>query len=102
MRKPRNAQYKIKAYYVENNTTKVFYCKERKVKNLTNELGQSMPLSNGERVLETDSKLDFQMNQQIRIGEEILRVQDFQGTLIDTDLNARRGVPRYITTLVVR
>jgi hypothetical protein len=102
MRKPRSDRYKIKAKYIENNRERTFYCKENKMKNITNELGQSRPLSNGERILETDSEIDFKINHVVFIGGDRVLIQDSNETLLDTDLNARRGKPRYITTLLVR
>lgn len=102
MRKPRSDKYKIKATYIENNVERTFYCKENKIKNITNEMGMSRPLSNGERLLETDSQIDFKINHSVVIGGERVLIQDFNANLLDTDLNARRGVPRYVTTLLVR
>ena len=102
IRKPRNKRYTIKAYYIENETQTVFYCKENKMRNITNEMGASMPLSNGERLLETDSTLDFEINQSISIGNDIVLIQDFNANIDDKDLNSMRGKPSYITTLLVR
>lgn len=103
MRKPRSKRYLIKAYYIQNDIEKVFYCKETKIKNITNEMGASMPMSNGERMLETDSNLDFKMNQSVRIGNETLLIQNEPGSIVDDkDLNLMRGKPDYITTLLVR
>lgn len=102
MRKPRNQRYKLKAYYIQNDTEKVFWCKENKMKNLTNEMGASMPLSNGERLLETDSQLDFKINQSVKIGNDKVLIQDVNANIDSSDLNSMRGVPKYITTLLVR
>ena len=103
MRKPRNRQYMIKAYYIENDIEKAFYCKETKIRNITNAMGQSMPMSDGERMLETDSDLSFKMNKKIRIGTETLLIQNEPGSIVDPKhLNAMRGNPKYITQLLVR
>ena len=102
MRKPRSDRYKVKAKYIENNRERTFYCKETKLRNITNEMGQSRPLSNGERLLETDSQIEFKINHVIVIGNERLLVQDINSNLLDTDLNARRGKPRYVTSILVR
>ena len=102
MRKPRNNRYRLKAYYIQNDTEKVFYCKENKIKNITNEMGASMPLSNGERMLETDSKLDFKINQAVRIGTDKVLIQQVNSNIDSKDLNSMRGAPKYITTLLVR
>jgi hypothetical protein len=103
MRHPRNKRYKVKAYYIDSTDREfVFWCKEKKIKNITNELGQSMPMANGERVLETDSTLDFQMNDKVRIGGETVLIQDFDSNTDDKDLNAMRGKPRNIKTILVR
>lgn len=101
-RKPRNPRYKLKATYIENDREQVFYCKENKIRNITNEMGASMPLSNGERMLETDSTLDFKINQSVKIGNDIVLIQDFNANVDDKDLNSMRGNPSYITTILVR
>ena len=102
IRKPRNNKYRLKAYYIENDIERVFWCKENKINNITNEMGASMPLSNGERLLETDSQLDFEINQSVRIGNDTVLIQDYNGMIDDKDLNSMRGVPKYITRLLVR
>ena len=102
IRKPRNPRYKLKAYYIENDKQHTFYCKENKLKNMTNEMGASMPLSNGERMLETDSKLDFKINQAVVIGGDTVLIQDFNANVDESDLNSMRGNPSYITTILVR
>jgi len=102
MRKPRNPCYMIKAYYIENEQQFTFWCKENKIRNITNEMGASMPLSNGQRLLETDSNLDFKINQKVKIGNDIVRIQNFNGNVDTNDLNAMRGKPDYIITLLVQ
>lgn len=102
IRKPRNPKYTIRAYYIQNDKQTLFYCKENKLRNITDELGASIPLSNGERVLETDSLIVFKMNQHVKIGNEMLLVQDSNGNVDDKDLNAMRGKPSYIQTVLVR
>ena len=103
MRKPRNMKYKLKAYYIENEKEQVFWCKDTKIRNITNEMGMSMPMSNGERLLETDSPLEFKMNKKVKIGNEILLIQSEPNSIVDdVDLNVMRGNPDYIKTLLVR
>ena len=102
MRKPRNIRYTLKAYYIENDTTKLFYCKENKIRNISNEMGASMPMSNGERMLETDSNIEFKINQSVKIGNETLLIQNTNGNIDPKDLNSMRGKPKYIQTLLVR
>ena len=74
MRKPRNPRYKLKAYYIENDKQSAFYCKENRISNISNEMGQSIPMSDGEKVLETDSMLDFKIEQEVRIGNSTLGI----------------------------
>jgi len=102
IRKPRNQRYTIKATYIQNDKEYIFYCKENKIKNLTNEMGASMPMSNGERMLETDSNLDFKINQSVKIGNDIPLIQQINANVDSKDLNSMRGKPYYITTLLVR
>lgn len=102
IRKPRNAKYTLKAYYVENGHETMFYCRENKIRNITNEMGASIPLSNGERMLETDSPIEFKMNQNVRIDNELLLVQNSNSNIDPKDLNSMRGKPRYIQTILVR
>jgi len=103
MRKPRDQRYKLKAYYIENENEHIFWCRETKIRNITNEMGASMPMSNGESLLETDSNLSFKMNKKVRIGNEVLLIQNEPNSIVDPkDLNSMRGVPKYITTLLVR
>jgi len=103
MRKPRNMKYKLKAYYIENEKEQVFWCKDTKMRNITNEMGASLPMSNGERLLETDSPLDFKMNKKVKIGNEILLIQNEPNSIVDdNNLNVMRGDPDYIKTLLVR
>ncbi len=101
-RKPRNPRYKLKATYIENDHESTFYCKENRISNITNEMGQSMPMSNGEKVLETDSALDFKIEQEVRIGTSILGIYQINQSIDTKDLNSMRGVPKYITTLLVK
>ena len=65
-------------------------------------MGASLPLSNGERMLETDSPIVFKMNQNVRIGNEVLLVQNSNGLVDHNDLNSMRGKPDYIQTILVR
>lgn len=102
IRKPRNQRYKIKAFYIENGVEHTFYCKENKIKNITNEMGASMPIANGERLLETDSPLDFKIEQLVRVGSETLSVANVSQTVDDKDNNAMRGNPSYITTILIK
>ncbi len=102
IRKPRNPRYTLKAYYIENDKETLFYCKENKIRNITNEMGASMPMSNGERMLETDSPIVFKMNQRVKIGNETLFVQDSNGNVDANDLNSLRGNPDYIQTVLVK
>jgi len=102
MRKPRNPKYTLKAYYIHNDIITVFWCKENKIRNITNEMGASMPMSNGERVFETDSPITFEMNQTVKIGNEELYVQSSNGNIDPSDLNSMRGNPKYIQTILVR
>lgn len=102
MRTPRNKRYTIKATYIYNDTEYTFWCKENKIKNITNEMGASMPMANGERVLETDSKLNFEQEQEVRIGNETLGIYNINQIVDSSDLNSMRGNPKYITTLLVK
>jgi hypothetical protein len=96
-------KYKLKAYYIENEKEQVFWCKDTKMRNITNEMGASLPMSNGERLLETDSPLDFKMNKKVKIGNEILLIQNEPNSIVDdNDLNVMRGNPDYIKMLLVR
>lgn len=101
MRKPRNPKYTIRAYYTENSVTRPFWCSESVMKNITNELGASMPLANGERLLETDSRIDFMQNAQVTIGGETLRVKQTNSVVDRKDKNSMRGKPSYITTVLI-
>ena len=102
MRKPRNPRYKLKAYYVENEQEHMFYCKENKISNISNEMGASMPMSDGEKVLETDSMLDFKIEQEVRVGNSKLGIYKINQTVDAKNLNSMRGNPTYITTLLVK
>jgi len=102
IRKPRNQRYTIKATYIENEVEHVFWCKENKLRNITNEMGASLPLSNGERMLETDSKLEFKIHQGVKILNEKLLINNINSNVDPNDLNALRGRPSYVTTLLVK
>ena len=65
-------------------------------------MGASMPLSNGERILETDTILDFKLNQAVEIGNETVLIQDFNSNIDSSDLNSMRGKPKNIITILVR
>jgi hypothetical protein len=101
-RKPRNPNYMIKAYYIEDDTQQVFWCKENKIRNISNEMGASMPMSNGERMIETDSPLAFNVNAFVKIGDEKLLIQSVNGIVDMSDLNAMRGQPDYIKTILIK
>jgi hypothetical protein len=102
MRKPRNTQYRLKAYYIENGIEKLFWCKENKIRNITNEMGASLPMANGERMLETDTNIEFKINQNVRIGNETLLVQSSNGNIDLDDLNSMRNKPDYIQFVLVK
>lgn len=101
-RKPRNPNYMIKAYYIEDDTQHAFWCKENKIRNITNEMGASMPMSNGERIIETDSPLEFNINSNVKIGDEMLLIQNVNAIVDMNDLNAMRGKPDYIKTILIK
>ena len=102
MRKPRDSKYTVKAYYIFNKIEKMFWCREIKIRNITNEFGAPMPLSNGERMLETDASFEFVINQYVKIGNEKLRIQQVNHEIDNRYLNAVRGNPKYITRMTVR
>lgn len=102
IRKPRNPKYMIKAYYIENDIQHAFWCREKKIRNITNEMGASMPMSNGERMIETDSPLEFIINAWVKIGDEQLNIQNVNATVDDNDLNAMRGKPDYIKEILIK
>jgi hypothetical protein len=102
MRKPRNPKYMIKAYYIEDDIQHAFWCKENKIRNISNEMGAIMPMSNGERLIETDSPLEFNINSIVKIGNEQLLIKSVNGIVDDNDLNAMRGKPDYIKTILIK
>jgi hypothetical protein len=102
MRKPRNSKYKIKAYYNYLDKQYVFYCKERVFKNISNEMGTSSPFANGNKVIETDSDIDFKIEHEIYINDVGYSIEQVNLTMVDNDLNAMRGKPRYIKELIIR
>lgn len=102
MRKPRDPRFKIKAYYIENDREFVFYCREKKIRNITDEMGASFQLANGESMIETNSRLDFKQNQKVRIGNETLTIDNFDSVVDDKDNNSLRGNPSYITTILIK
>ena len=102
MRKPRNQKYRIKAYYIENDIQHTFWCKENKMQNMTNEMGASLPLSNGERVLETDSQIDFKIGQRVSFGGQSLIIFNTNPVVDNSDLNSMRGNARYVTTVMIK
>ena len=102
MRKIRKKEYHIKAYYIENNVEYVFYCKEKKIRNITDEMGMSLLLANGQSMIETNSRLDFKQNQKVRIFGETLSIDNIDQVLDNSDKNSRRGNPSYITTMIIK
>lgn len=102
MRKPRNQRYKLKAYYIENDNQSTFYCKRKRLTNITNDMGQSIPMANGESILETDSDLVFKAEQTVKIGNEELSVQKSDGDVDSKNLNSMRGKPSYIQFVLVK
>lgn len=102
MRKPRDTRYKIKAKYEYLGTFTTFYIREKALKNLTNEMGQSMPFANGNKIFETDSDIDFKLEHNVWVDGVSYAIEQVNLTMKDNDLNAMRGKPRYIKELLVR
>ena len=104
MRTIRDPRYRTKAYYIHNDTQTAFWCKKTAAKNITTEMGSSMPLSNGHYILETKSKLQFEINQSVVFNnEKPLLIQDVPERTPDTkDLNEMRGAPTDIIRMLVK
>jgi hypothetical protein len=102
IRKIRSQSYRLKATYIENDKSYTFYCKENRLQNLTNELGMSIPLANGNRTLETRSKLEFKLEHMIVIGGVESAIESVTSSIDTKDLNSLRGAPTYIKTITIR
>lgn len=101
-RKPRKKEYTIKAYYYDKEERHVFWCKEKKIRNISNEFGASLPLANGESMIETNARLDFKQNKKVEIAGEILKINMVDSIVDPSDRNSRRGSQSYITTMVIK
>ena len=94
-----NDTQKIKGYLLNAQGRVAFWYTEEETRNISENFGQ--PVADGERLLITQSPLDFQINQRVLVGGEELRIQDIRKKLLP-NLNSLRGAAAYEKTLVVR
>ena len=102
-RRQTNTKYKIPSYYIENGKETFIrgYVDERQT--ISQPMGMSLQLDDGEVFYETDADVTFRKNfyiktdlyGKLRIKEIISRKPD------PNDGNALRGKPRFITQMVI-
>lgn len=97
IRRPRGSQYNIKAYLVKPNQEHVFWCKEQRLKAIVSDIGELM--AGDKKVIETDSPLDFKLNDIVTIGNDRFTVENVNSNVNTKNQNARRGNPTYIQTI---
>ncbi len=89
----------VKAYLKRANNEWAFWCKDAFSKNISLEIGQ--PFHDGQRVLVTESPLEFKINDTVKVRSETLLIEDIQQTM-KANRNAMRNAPSYVKTLVVK
>jgi uncharacterized Zn finger protein len=90
---------RVKAYLVRGIRENAFWCNDSYQKTISTDFGQ--PRTDGERVLITESNLDFRINDQVKINGELLLIESINFTL-KTNRNSLRGAPSYIKRLGVK
>jgi hypothetical protein len=89
----------VKAYLKRGNNETAFWCRDTVSKNIGLEIGQ--PFHDGQRVLITESPLEFRLNDTVKVlGDELL-IEDVQ-QVMKANRNAMRNAPSYVKTLVVK
>jgi hypothetical protein len=99
IRKPRDKRYSVKSYLIKGDSEYTFWCTPIKNKMITSDMG--LPMANGNASFETDSTLEFKINEKVNIGGEILTIDDVKSRVDTKDLNSFRGRPSYIQTIQV-
>lgn len=99
----RNRQFednqRVKAYLVRGIRENAFWCNDSYRNTISLEFGQ--PRNDGDRVLVTESGLDFRINDQVKINGQLLLIENVQYTLKSNN-NSLRGAPSYIKRLEVK
>jgi len=90
---------RIKGYLVRGNKKVAFWYRENFTKDISENFGQ--PVADGQRLLVTESTLDFRINDALEIAGQRLLVDNVQLEL-KGNMNSLRGAPSYIKTIVVR
>ena len=101
-REIRDERYTTPAYWVQDDKEEFFWCDVQSVKNKTNEMGTLFPLANGQKILSTKTKYNFQTNDKIKVNGSVLRVVDTNETVDKKDNNSLRGVPTLIYKILVQ
>ena len=90
---------KVKAYLVRGIRENAFWCNDSFQRNISVEFGQ--PKADGDRVLITESNLDFRINDQVKINGQLLLIESINYTLKENK-NSLRGAPSYFKQLGVK
>lgn len=89
----------VKAYLKRGNNEWAFWCRDSFTKNISIEIGQ--PYADGQRVLITESPLEFRINDTVKVLNDTLLIDDIQQQM-KRNRNAMRNAPSYVKTLVVK
>ena len=104
MRKPRDPRYKQPATYIDEFEHEHFirvYTDERQ--SLTTPMGVSLMLDDGDVYVETDEDIVFKKECFIKVGssQQLSIKQIISRTPKKGDMNAIRGVPTYVTKMII-
>ena len=94
-----NEVQRIKGYLIRGDSKFAFWYTESFTRDMSENFGQ--PVADGQRLLKTNSTLDFRTNDQVDVGGELLAVESVNLELGE-NLNSLRGGASYEKTLVVR
>lgn len=104
MSRQHDPKYKTPAYYIENGKEKFLRCLIDKKRIISDPLGASFKLDDGELLVETDADIDFKIEQEFKVqGEQTLTISNVLSRIPkNKDLNAYRGKPDYVTRFIIK
>lgn len=103
MRRQSNPKYKIPAIYIKDNKETFFRCYIDRKQVITDAMGNSFKIADGELLIETDADIHFELNYDVKImNDDVLTINNVLSRIPNSnDNNALRGAPTYITRFII-
>ena len=103
IRRQHNPKYKVPAHYIENDKQTFFRCMIDRRRIISDPMGTSFQLDDGELLIETDADIDFKLNHKVKVNGDLLTVDNVVSRIPkNNDLNAYRGSAVNITRFIIK